>query len=863
MSKKFRGVMFFLLGIFFIILLLGKNKIEQENIALLLQILNIGSFIFGKTIWFVSIFLIVMGIIDFVFNDMKIKFHKSKVVALIIWYLSWSILLIQKYVAMPFTTGFSESARELLSIGFNGQSGGFIGALVSMPLYQVIHLSILKTILQVIIGIAIVVIFKEVIILVYTLLVGIIKYYMSDDYKKKMQILKAKKLAEKTEYIDSQKKRREELREKLIASRKEKLSFEIARKPKETIFDKTKTYSESELIDKEKEWLQFWEETKHKKNEIKTEEIKEKKEKEIEILKEEELLNIITEDEKKEEIIKSEVEKVESKIEEVENSKKEINEIEKIKEYTEYHQNYDETESEEEYQDYHEYDGYSDEINYEDFDKKDEEERDIAKSEIDSNENIQTNMNFEKEKFEDEENENSENKDLEKSINEIFVAKPMDENKKQKIEMGIAENIAHLEEALKEFGIEAKVVNYESGPTITRYEITIPKGVRVNKVTALQDDIQLSLAAKSVRIEAPIPGKNTIGIEVPNQIKEPVHFSNLIRNPKLEEGALNVILGKNIVGEDKIIDIAKMPHLLIAGQTGSGKSVAVNTLISTLISKKKDDEVKFIMIDPKMVEMMPYNGIPHLLVPVITDPQQAAIALKWTVNEMENRYKQLSENGVRNIISYNKLAYVEKMPYIVVIIDELADLMMVASGSVEESIARIAQKARAVGIHLVVATQRPSTDVITGMIKANLPSRISFSLRSQIDSRTILDSPGAEKLLGQGDMLLLENGSSNPERIQGAWISDEEVEQLTTALKSNKKVVYRNEILEDTSQDNKDVDPLFDNAIDVIKQEKKVSISLLQRKLNVGFNRAARIYEQLKDNGIISDDNQLLIDDFE
>lgn len=863
MSKKFRGVMFFLLGIFFIILLLGKNKIEQENIALLLQILNIGSFIFGKTIWFVSIFLIVMGIIDFVFNDMKIKFHKSKVVALIIWYLSWSILLIQKYVAIPFTTGFSESARELLSIGFNGQSGGFIGALVSMPLYQVIHLPILKTILQVIIGIAIVVIFKEVIILVYTLLVGIIKYYMSDDYKKKMQILKAKKLAEKTEYIDSQKKRREELREKLIASRKEKLSFEIARKPKETIFDKTKTYSESELIDKEKEWLQFWEETKHKKNEIKTEEIKEKKEKEIEILKEEELLNIITEDEKKEEIIKSEVEKVESKIEEVENSKKEINEIEKIKEYTEYHQNYDETESEEEYQDYHEYDGYSDEINYEDFDKKDEEERDIAKSEIDSNENIQTNMNFEKEKFEDEENENSENKDLEKSIEEIFVAKPMDENKKQKIEMGIAENIAHLEEALKEFGIEAKVVNYESGPTITRYEITIPKGVRVNKVTALQDDIQLSLAAKSVRIEAPIPGKNTIGIEVPNQIKEPVHFSNLIRNPKLEEGALNVILGKNIVGEDKIIDIAKMPHLLIAGQTGSGKSVAVNTLISTLISKKKDDEVKFIMIDPKMVEMMPYNGIPHLLVPVITDPQQAAIALKWTVNEMENRYKQLSENGVRNIISYNKLAYVEKMPYIVVIIDELADLMMVASGSVEESIARIAQKARAVGIHLVVATQRPSTDVITGMIKANLPSRISFSLRSQIDSRTILDSPGAEKLLGQGDMLLLENGSSNPERIQGAWISDEEVEQLTTALKANKKAIYRNEILEDTSQENKDVDPLFDNAIDVIKQEKKVSISLLQRKLNVGFNRAARIYEQLKDNGIISDDNQLLIDDFE
>ena len=827
MSKKFRGVMFFLLGIFFIILLFNENKIEQGNITLLLQTLNIGKFVFGKTIWFVSIFLIGMGIIDFIFNDIKIKFHKSKVVALIIWYLAWAILLIKKYVAMPFTTDFVESARELLSIGFNGQSGGFIGALVSMPLYQVIHLPVLKTILNVIIGISIVVIFKEVIILVYTLLVGIIKYYMSDDYKKKMQILKAKKLAEKTEYIDSQKKRREELREKLIASRKEKLSFEIAKKPKETIFDKIKTYSESELIDKEKEWLQFWEETKHKKNEIKIKELEEEKEiKNIEII-----------DEKKE--------REESKIEEAENFKTEVSEIEKIKEYTDYHQDYDEVENEEEYENYND----EDYDNYKEFNE--------------TKENVEKNNEIENKEEEKEIETNIENEDLEKSINDIFVAKPIDENKKQKIEMGIAENIAHLEEALKEFGIAAKVVNYESGPTITRYEITIPKGVRVNKVTALQDDIQLSLAAKSVRIEAPIPGKSTIGIEVPNQIKEPVHFSNLIRNPKLDEGALNVILGKNIIGEDKIIDIAKMPHLLIAGQTGSGKSVAVNTLISTLISKKKDDEVKFIMIDPKMVEMMPYNGIPHLLVPVIIDPQQAAIALKWTVNEMENRYRQLSENGVRNIISYNNLRYVEKMPYIVVIIDELADLMMVASGSVEESIARIAQKARAVGIHLVVATQRPSTDVITGMIKANLPSRISFSLRSQVDSRTILDSPGAEKLLGQGDMLLLENGSSNPERIQGAWISDEEVEQLTTALKSNKKVVYRNEILEDTSQENKDVDPLFDNAIEVIKQEKKVSISLLQRKLNVGFNRAARIYEQLKDNGIISDDNQLLIDDFE
>ena len=326
---------------------------------------------------------------------------------------------------------------------------------------------------------------------------------------------------------------------------------------------------------------------------------------------------------------------------------------------------------------------------------------------------------------------------------------------------------------------------------------------------------------------------------------------------------MNVILGKNIVGQDRIIDIAKMPHLLIAGQTGSGKSVAVNTLISTLITKKSEKEVRFIMVDPKMVELMPYNGIPHLLVPVIIDPQQAAIALRWAVNEMDNRYRQLMENGVRNIVGYNSLGYVEKMPYIVIIIDELADLMMVAAGSVEESIARIAQKARAVGIHLVVATQRPSTDVITGMIKANLPSRISFALRSQIDSRTILDTPGAEKLLGQGDMLLLENGSSKLERIQGAFISDDEVMKLTTALKTNKKVSYMEEILIETVEKGKETDPLFENAIDVIKQEGRVSISLLQRKLNVGFNRASRIYEQLKENGIISDDNQLLIDDFD
>ena len=307
-----------------------------------------------------------------------------------------------------------------------------------------------------------------------------------------------------------------------------------------------------------------------------------------------------------------------------------------------------------------------------------------------------------------------------------------------------------------------------------------------------------------------------------------------------------------------------MPHLLIAGQTGSGKSVSVNTLISTLISKKSEKEVKFIMVDPKMVELMPYNDIPHLLVPVIIDPEQAAIALKWAVNEMEKRYKQLMENGVRNIKGYNALSYVEKMPYIVIIIDELADLMMVASKSVEESIARIAQKARAVGIHLVVATQRPSTDVITGMIKANLPSRISFALRSQIDSRTILDTSGAEKLLGQGDMLLLANGSSKLERIQGAYISDEEVKNLTDTLKTTKKVEYKNEILEEPEEEINDTDPFFENAINIIKQEKnKISITLLQKKLKIGFPRASRIYDQLKESGIISYDDQIITDNID
>ncbi|MDO5088343.1 MAG: DNA translocase FtsK [Leptotrichiaceae bacterium] len=832
MNKKVRGIILFILGIFLIYLLMNKNGIQasgrrQENFLVLF--LNFSGLLFGKMSWFVSILIICWGIFDFFTGNIKLKFHKSKIAALIILFLANSVLLIKKSVVSPLPDSFTEAGRILLEIGFNRESGGFIGGLASMPLYRFMHFPAVETILKLIIAMCVLVLLKEVIILIYEILKGFIKYYSSDEYKKKLKILKAKRQAEKQEYINSKKHRREELRERLIESRKKKLSFEISKKPKEKLLQKPELYSEAELIDKEKEWLQLLENQKNKninkqkENEIsKTEIKKEKKEEKNDIIKEKIEKNDNDDNDNK---IKSEAEN---------NS-----DIQKYKISEENERLSTDTEE-------------------------------TGKSSENEEKNIQDKEHInEKEGISEDEipniSENAEEYEelLKKSIEEIFKSKAMDPSKKKEIEKSIVENVAHLESVLKEFGINAKVVNYEYGPTITRYEVTIPKGVKVSKVTSLTDDIAMNLAAESIRIEAPIPGKNTIGIETPNKIKEPVHFSNIIRNEHLDKGALNVILGKNIVGQDKIIDIAKMPHLLIAGQTGSGKSVAVNTLISTLITKKSEKEVRFIMIDPKMVELMPYNGIPHLLVPVIIDPQQAAIALRWAVNEMDNRYRQLMENGVRNIVGYNSLGYVEKMSYIVVIIDELADLMMVAAGSVEESIARIAQKARAVGIHLVVATQRPSTDVITGMIKANLPSRISFALRSQIDSRTILDTPGAEKLLGQGDMLLLENGSSKLERIQGAFISDDEVIKLTTALKMNKKAVYHEEILTETAEKNKDTDPFFENAIDVIKQEGRVSISLLQRKLNVGFNRASRIYEQLKENGIINDENQLLIDDFD
>ena len=868
-KRKIEGIIWFAVGLVLVLLLLNKSKMLSDNIGenIFSLILSGITLFFGKMTWFIAIIAMLYGIILFFYEKIGIDVTQGKTVSLIGLFLSWGMILIRSSVVSgkPLSSNFTEAGRQLLEIGFSRESGGILGALLSIPFYKVLHFKWMLTILLILVIFFIAWLVRDLIELGYELLREMIKYYKSDEYKEKKRKLAAKKYAENLKKTDYKRYQKEMLKAKIIKSRNEKLSFEISKKPKGNFLQKTEVYSKEELAEKEKEWIEIFEE-KEKENFKKDETARIKKIKENEERKKEDTLETIVkplENLKKSESLKKsgngEKNKNTLDIEKgnISEDKKELKNEKKS------------------------------EIKKEDGDSRKEPKLEIItplkRNEINfANED----PNFQQfPKLEAFENGDGRGKELEeelkkvnamfdnnqgyddvvkKSIAEIFKSKPMDVEKKKEIEESIRENVNHLENVLKEFGVDAKVVNYEYGPTITRYEIIIPKGVKVSKVTGLSDDIAMNLAAESIRIEAPIPGKNTIGIETPNKIKEPVHFSNIIKNKELDSGELKVILGKDIVGRDKFIDIAKMPHLLIAGQTGSGKSVCVNTLISTLISKKSDKEVKFIMVDPKMVELMPYNDIPHLLVPVIIDPEQAAIALKWAVNEMENRYKKLMENGVRNIKSYNSLSFVEKMPYIVIIIDELADLMMVASGSVEESIARIAQKARAVGIHLVVATQRPSTDVITGMIKANLPSRISFALRSQIDSRTILDSAGAEKLLGQGDMLLLANGSSKLERIQGAYISDEEVKNLTDTLKSAKKVKYKNEILKEPEEEiEDDTDPYFENAVNIIRQENKVSISLLQRKLKVGFNRASRIYDQLKDHGIISYDDQIITDNID
>ncbi|MPQ43674.1 FtsK/SpoIIIE family DNA translocase [Clostridium tarantellae] len=427
-------------------------------------------------------------------------------------------------------------------------------------------------------------------------------------------------------------------------------------------------------------------------------------------------------------------------------------------------------------------------------------------------------------------------------------------------------NANKLEETLASFGVEAKILQVTKGPSVTRFELQPKAGVKVSKIVNLADDIALGLAASGVRIEAPIPGKSAIGIEVPNKEQNPVFFREILESKEFEENNFKVAcaLGKDITGKCIVTDLSKMPHVLIAGATGSGKSVCINTLIISILYKYSPEDVKLLMIDPKVVELSVYNGIPHLLTPVVTDPKKAAAALNWAVNEMTRRYKLFADNGVRNVDSYNSMAdkgiIEEKLPYVVMIVDELADLMMVCPHDVEDYICRLAQMARAAGMHLVIATQRPSVDVITGVIKANIPSRISFAVSSQIDSRTILDSAGAEKLLGRGDMLFYPVGESKPLRIQGAFISEEEVEQIVSFVKNSQQSDrYEEQILNHInsieSGNLKSIDSndeLLDEAINIVVESGQASTSYLQRRLRIGFNRAARIMEQLEEKGIIS-----------
>ena len=438
----------------------------------------------------------------------------------------------------------------------------------------------------------------------------------------------------------------------------------------------------------------------------------------------------------------------------------------------------------------------------------------------------------------------------------------LDKNEKKEL----LENADKLEKTLLSFGVEAKILEVTKGPSVTRFELQPKAGIKVSKIVNLSDDIALGLAAKGVRIEAPIPGKSAIGIEVPNKEQTPVFFREILESNEFKNNNYKVAcaLGKDITGKCIVTDISKMPHVLIAGATGSGKSVCINTLIVSVLYKYSPEDVKLLMVDPKVVELSVYNGIPHLLIPVVTDPKKAAAALNWAVNEMTRRYKLFADNGVRNIDSYNELVkkgvVEEKLPYIVIIIDELADLMMACPRDVEDYICRLAQMARAAGMHLVIATQRPSVDVITGLIKANVPSRISFAVSSQVDSRTILDSTGAEKLLGKGDMLFYPVGESKPKRVQGAFISEEEVENVVSFIKDIKSdSKCESEILEyinsasDTSiKSNEDCDELLDEAIKIVVETGQVSTSYLQRRLRIGFNRAARIVEELEKNRIIS-----------
>ncbi|MCM3725437.1 DNA translocase FtsK [Neobacillus cucumis] len=417
---------------------------------------------------------------------------------------------------------------------------------------------------------------------------------------------------------------------------------------------------------------------------------------------------------------------------------------------------------------------------------------------------------------------------------------------------------------LKNFNVGASVVNVTQGPSVTRFEVQPEPGVKVNKITNLSDDIKLSLAARDIRIEAPIPGKHTIGIEVPNQKSRPVLINEIIGSSVFKESAspLTAVLGLDIAGKPIVTDLKKMPHGLIAGATGSGKSVCINSILISLLYKARPEELKLLLIDPKMVELAPYNRVPHLVSPVITDVKAATAALKWAVDEMERRYELFAHTGVRDINRFNELAvqhkrYSDKLPFILIVIDELADLMMMSPADVEEAICRIAQKARACGIHLIVATQRPSVDVITGLIKANIPTRIAFSVSSQVDSRTIIDIGGAERLLGRGDMLFLENGSSKPVRLQGTFVSDEEIDLVVAHVREQQEpdYLFEQEELLKKAQVVEDEDELFYDACEFIVHNGGASTSSLQRRFKIGYNRAARLMDMLEQNGYITSAN--------
>ena len=424
-------------------------------------------------------------------------------------------------------------------------------------------------------------------------------------------------------------------------------------------------------------------------------------------------------------------------------------------------------------------------------------------------------------------------------------------------------NAKKLETTLKSFGVDAKVIQINKGPTVTRYELSPSQGVKVSKIVNLADDIALNLAASGIRIEAPIPGKAAVGIEVPNKEAQSVSLRSVLESETFQKfpSKLAFALGEDITGQPIVTDIAKMPHLLIAGATGSGKSVCINTLITSILYKAKPEEVKLLLVDPKVVELSIYNGIPHLLIPVVTDPKKASAALNWAVREMLERYNDFAENGVRDIKGYNAMKK-EKgesdfMPQIVIIIDELADLMMAAPGEVEDAICRLAQMARAAGMHLIIATQRPSVDVITGVIKANIPSRLAFAVSSGIDSRTILDMTGAEKLLGKGDMLFYPQGMSKPIRIQGAFLSDKEVESIVQFVKTDNTKQYDKEMIDKITStakidaDTENEDEFFDSAVELVIQKQKASTSMLQRQFRIGYNRAARLMEALEQQGIV------------